>query len=335
MVDVARHAGVSTQTVSRVVNRLQNVDPGTRDRVLESMAALGYRQNRAARALRLGRYRTIGIVLFDVGTSGNLRTLQAVANVTAQAGYSVTFVTIEHPDQAHVNAAFERMRAQEVDGVLIVIDQQVLDDTGMRLPSELPVVVLDSSERTDYPVVDTDQAQGASQATQHLLDLGHPTVWHVAGPSRSYSAVHRESAWREALVRAGAPIPEVLRGDWTAASGDAAGRQLAGRGDVTAVFAANDEMAIGIIHAFRQAGLGVPADVSVVGFDDIPGSDFLIPPLTTIRQDFDAVGREAIALLIDQIEGRQTNNDTHFVPTELVVRASTAPVRDRPFGGPR
>lgn len=324
-IDVAAYAGVSTQTVSRVARGSTKVGASTRARVLAAMEELGYRPNRTARALRSGQYRSIGVIVFGLSTIGNVRTLEALTRVGREAGYSINLVTTEGPTQAEVTAAFERMRQEVVDGVLIVIDRHL--PHGMaELPPLVPVVVIDSDRRPDHPVIDTEQAEGAGLATQHLLDLGHPTVWHVAGPVSSYAAQHRENGWRATLESAGRPVPELARGDWSSASGYAAGRSLAAS-DATAVFVANDQMALGLMRAMHEAGRQVPEDVSVVGFDDMAEAADFWPPLTTIRQDFDAVARTAVQRLIAEIEGQDSLPEALNIPTVLVRRASTAPAR--------
>jgi len=325
MAVVAAASGVSTQTVSRVANGLTNVEPATRDRVLAAMQQLGYRPNRAARALRSGQFRTIGVIMFTLASFGNTRTLESIAIAAAQAGYSVTLIPVEEPTQEHVTKAFARLSEQSVDGIIIVIEAQFVNQHDVELPVGLPVVVIDSSERTDYPVVDTDQAQGARLATSHLLELGHETVWHVAGPDSSYSATRREASWRATLEEAGRVVPPVVRGDWSTASGYRAGIELRERSDVTAVFAANDQMALGILRAFHEVGRRVPEETSIVGFDDMAESDSFWPPLTTIRQSFDVVGQVGMRMLVAEIEAQQVNPDAFTVPTSLVVRESTAP----------
>lgn len=327
MGDVAAHAGVSTQTVSRVANGLTNVEPTTRDRVLHSMRQLGYRPSKAARALRLGRFSNIGVILFTLSSFGNMRTLDAIAVAAARAGYSITLVPVEHPTQNDVSVAFARLLEQDVDGVVIVIEAHIVDQADVELPPGLPVVVVDSSERADYPVIDTDQSQGARLATSHLLELGHETVWHVAGPELSYSATRREQAWRQTLIQAGRHVPEPLRGDWSTASGYQAGRELAEQAGVTAVFAGNDQMALGILRAFHERDVQVPGDVSIVGFDDMSEADSFWPPLTTIHQDFEAVGRRSIEVLLAEIEGRPASPGITATPTRLVIRSSTAAPR--------
>jgi DNA-binding LacI/PurR family transcriptional regulator len=182
-----------------------------------------------------------------------------------------------------------------------------------------------------------DQRGGARAASEHLLDLGHETVWHVSGPMSWHPARERADGWRDALVAAGASIPEPIEGDWTPGRGYAVGRQLVAQGDVTAVFAANDQMAMGIMRAFYEAGRRIPEDVSIVGFDDVPEAEHLFIPLTTVRQDFEATGRRAVAELLARLGpdgvGGSAPKDGVVIPVELVVRASSGPpprARDRP-----
>ncbi|NUU06916.1 LacI family DNA-binding transcriptional regulator [Leifsonia sp. C5G2] len=323
--DVAAHAGVSTQTVSRVANGLTNVEDSTRQRVLASMQELGYRPNRAARALRSGRFRNIGVVMFTLSSYGNMRTLDAIAVSAAKAGYSITVVPVERPTQQDVSVALGRLVEQSVDGIIVVIEAHIIDRGDVELPAGLSVVVVDSTERSDYPQVDTDQAEGARQATQHLLDLGHRTVWHIAGPAESYSAGRRQASWRRTLEEAGAPVPDVLPGDWSTGAGYRHGLEIASHPEITAVFAANDQMALGVLRALHEAGRRVPEDVSVVGFDDMAESDSFWPPLTTVHQEFEAIGRRAVELLLAEIESRPEPVRSSVMATRLVVRASTAP----------
>lgn len=325
MADVAAAAGVSGQTVSRVANGRSNVDPETRERVRAAMTSLGYRPNSAARALRSGRFHSIGVIMFSLSSYGNTRTLDAVASVAADAGYSLTLITVESATQSDVSGAFVRLAEHAVDGVVILIETHRLGETELALPSGLPVVVVDSNAAYDYPVVDNDQALGARLATEHLLDLGHETVVHISGPLESYAAERRRTAWRETLEARGARVPEVVVGDWTADSGYELGRGIAARPDVTAVFVSNDQMALGLIRALHEAGRAVPADVSVVGFDDTADSSNYWPPLTTVRQHFDWVGEAAIRALLAEIDGDGPHTERLLVPTELVVRESSGP----------
>ncbi|MFF2486410.1 LacI family DNA-binding transcriptional regulator [Microbacterium sp. NPDC058062] len=343
MADVAERAGVSGQTVSRVVNASPRVDPETRARVEAAMTELGYRPHRAARALRTGRTQTIGLVVSTLASVGNSRMLQAVADAAATRGYALTVVTLgadgvpTPPPLAAgassgasgrvgpVAAAFERLAEQGVDGA-IVLNEATARVRGADVGAAgLRLVVVDSPRDDRFGVVETDHAGGARLAVKHLLSLGHATVHHLAGPEGSFAAAERERGWREALSATGAPVPPVVRGDWTSASGFAAASVLLESG-ATAVFAANDQMALGVLRAVAESGRAVPEDVSVVGFDDVADAADYRPPLTTVRQDFDALGSRAVAALVDGIEaGAPAAFET--VPTRLVVRESTAPAR--------
>lgn len=327
MADVARHAGVSSQTVSRVANGHSNVEEPTRQRVIASMEALGYRPNRAARALRSGRFHSIGVIMFTLSTLGNMRTLEAIADQAAEAGYSITLIPAG-PTASQVSGAYSRLNEQAVDGIILIFEAHLIGKTDITLPPGVPVVVIDSNPDSQLPVVDTDQALGARQATQHLLDLGHRTVWHISGPLTSFSATHRREAWAATLAEGGIEAPPPLAGDWSTESGYRLGLELGRRDDVTAIFAANDQMALGAIRALHELGREVPGDVSVVGFDDLEESSSFWPPLTTVRQDFREVGRLSIQTLLRSIESPTAAPDRSvLVPTELIVRKSTAPPR--------
>ena len=321
MAAVAHRAGVSSQTVSRVANGLSNVDAATRDRVLVAMEELGYRPNSAARALKTGRFQSIGVIMTTLSTYGNMRTLDAIATASAQAGYSITLMPIAVPTQGEVAGAFTRLTDQAVDGIAVLIEAHTLDNSDIVLPPGVPAVVLDSDAGDRYTVVDADQAEGARLATQHLLDLGHGTVFHVAGPESSFSAARRTESWRSTLVAAGATVLPPVVGDWTVESGYRIGMALDPA--ITAVFAANDQMALGLMRALHERGLSIPGDVSVVGFDDMGEAQAFWPPLTTVHQDFAEIGRRSIQALLHEIEDASRDVGTTIVPTRLVVREST------------
>ncbi|HET9144235.1 LacI family DNA-binding transcriptional regulator [Actinophytocola sp.] len=325
MVDVAREAGVSGQTVSRVVNGRSNVEAATRQRVLDAMRRVGYRPNSAARALRNGQFRSIGVIMSALSSFGNSRTLEAITAAAVAHGYSITLMPVGQPTQGEVTGAFSKLNEHAVDGVVILIEQYELETSEIELPDGLPVVVIDSNPRTDHTMVNIDQAQGAELATTHLLELGHDTVWHIAGPRHSYAAEARERAWRSTLRRHGRRVPPVLAGDWTAESGHTRGATLCRDSEVTAVFAANDQMALGLLRALHELGRAVPAEVSVVGFDDMAESAHFWPPLTTIRQSFAEMGSRAVATLVAEIASGDRTVTSIIVPTALVHRASTAP----------
>jgi DNA-binding LacI/PurR family transcriptional regulator len=187
----------------------------------------------------------------------------------------------------------------------------------------VPLVALEDEASSTIPVVSVDQLAGASAATRLLLDLGHRTVWHIAGPADWESGRRRLEGWRTTLHHAGAELPPPLFGDWSPGAGYELGRRLAGDPEVTAIFVANDQMALGLLRALRLAGREVPRDVSVIGFDDIPEARYLTPPLTTVRQDFDEVGRQSLLLLLQAIDPGAEAFARVTVKPELVVREST------------
>ncbi|WP_345566074.1 LacI family DNA-binding transcriptional regulator [Nonomuraea rosea] len=326
MADVAKLAGVSGQTVSRVVNGNDRVTAETRLKVETAMKQLGYRANIAARALATGRFGTIGVVMFNLSAIGNVRILEAVVSGAQARGYSVSVAVVDAPTEQDVRAAVRGLTDRAVDGV-IVIEARVLDTPHLQLLEEVPLVIADSRAAHRHPTFGMDEAAGTRAVVDHLLGLGHATVHHIAGPAGSNPAQRRRAAWQRQLKRSGRAIPPAAVGDWSPQSGyDAALRMLAGDG-VTAVFAANDQMAAGVLRAAAELGRRVPEELSVVGFDDLDFAPFLSPPLTTVRQDLAAVGRRCLEHLVARIEGPADSAEvtSRFVRPELVVRASTAP----------
>ncbi|MCL3788971.1 LacI family DNA-binding transcriptional regulator [Actinomyces sp. 186855] len=317
-------AGVSAQTVSRVSNHHPGVTEPTRQRVLAAMKDLGYRPNAAARALKSGSFRTIGVVMFDVVSTGNNSVLAAVNDAVSERGFTTALLTPRSRTRACLSSAFERLDELSVDGAVLMLEVSP-DDPGFTVPDYDNLVIVDSTLGGSRAVVDTDQEGGAHSAVEHLLDLGHATVHHVTGPASSYSAQRRCAAWRAALTEAGRPVPQEVRGDWTPASGYAAGRELLRDPSCTAVFCANDEMAVGLLRAAAEAGRRVPEELSVVGFDDIPLVTYLPVPLTTVHQDFAEMGRVAVDRLMRIIATGEADPGARLVGTRLVRRASTAP----------
>ncbi|GAA2581907.1 LacI family DNA-binding transcriptional regulator [Microbacterium binotii] len=315
MADVAAHAGVSAQTVSRVVNQSPRVDPATRARVEAAMSALGYRMHRAARALRTGQTRTIGLVVSTLASVGNSRMLQAIAEAAAVRDYALAIVTVA--GTRDIAEAFSQLRDQGVDGA-VVLNEATRLARGAEPPAGLRLVVVDSPPDDRFTIVQTDHAGGARLATRHLLDAGHRTVHHLAGPVTSFAASERERGWREELAEAGIEAPEPHRGDWTSRSGYERGVAFAA---ASAVFVANDQMALGLLRALADAGRRVPEDVAVVGFDDLVDAAEYRPPLTTVRQDFDALGSRAVEVLVRMIETDEAASAQEIGAT-LVVRDS-------------
>ncbi|WP_435792472.1 substrate-binding domain-containing protein [Amycolatopsis tolypomycina] len=267
--------------------------------------------------------RSIGVLTSTLATLGNSRTLDAIARSAAAEGYAIKLMPLGRPTRDGVTDAFRELRNHDVDGLVVLVEEYDLDWPGIVFPQAIPVVVVDSNARAGYPTVDTDQAQGAVLATEHLLKLGHETVWHIAGPTDSFAAEHRQRAWRQTLTRFDRTVPLPVVGDWTAESGYTLGRVLAHDPAVTAVFAANDQMALGLLRALHEAGRSVPGEVSVVGFDDMVEAASFWPPLTTVRQSFAELGRQVVRTLLDEVRSGARAATLERVPVSLVVRGST------------
>ncbi|ROS73336.1 LacI family DNA-binding transcriptional regulator [Cellulomonas sp. PhB143] len=326
MADVAALAQVSSQTVSRVANGHPSVRADTRDRVLAAMETLGYAPNTAARALRYGRFGTIGLIAHRLARTGESRTVEGVVEAARALGLTVTLVDVLAPTTHDMTEAVAQLNHQSIDG-LVIIRSELSATENLLLPARLPVVVSDSRLLGSRPAVGTDQGQGSRLLVEHLLGLGHRTVHHLAGPAESGPAQERRDVWAQVLRAAGRPVPPHGEGDWTAQAGYAWGAGL-DLDDVTAVFCANDEMAAGVVRALHERGVRVPQEVSVVGFDDVALAGYLWPPLTTVRQDFQKIGAELVRLLAEQMDSGQDMSDVHVtVPVELVTRESTAPPR--------
>jgi DNA-binding LacI/PurR family transcriptional regulator len=328
MADVAKLAGVSLQTVSRVINDSPHVRAATRKRVEDAMRKLEYRPNSVARALVTGRSKTLGVVSFDTTLFGPASTLFGIERAAHDAGYFVSIVSMRSLTRSSVLSAVERLRAQGVDGILVIAPQESATQALLHLPEDVPVVAAEAGPDESVPLVAVDQVEGARLATAHLLDLGHRTVWHISGPLDWLEAQHRVNGWRSTLEAAGAAPPPVLVGDWSAHAGHELGRELAANRDVTAVFVANDQMALGVLRSLHEAGRRIPGNISIVGFDDIPEAGYFTPPLTTVRQNFNEMGRRSLLLLLEQIESGVRTPTRETVAPELVVRASTAAIGD-------
>jgi len=324
--DVARLAGVSHQTVSRVLNDLPNVRPATRARVEQAIAQLRYSPSPAARALVTRRTRTIGLVtpgLSDYGPTS----IAMHFNVAARAArYSVDTVSAADPDATGIRWVIESLLRQRVDAlVLIVVDSAVLEII-RSLDLTIPLVAVAATQRRSPHIVSIDQYRGARSAVRHLAELGHTRIHHLAGPSTAPDATERVRGWRDELVAQRLEVPELLQGDWTAASGYALGQTLE-LDSGSAAFASNDQMAIGLLSALRERGVSVPNDMSVVGFDDIPEAPYMFPPLTTIRQDFAALGGLIMQKVLVAVEEPESATEDTPLPTKLVVRESTRAVQ--------
>lgn len=327
MNDVARAAGVSHQTVSRVLNNHPNVRDETREKVLAAIADLGYRRNSAARTLVTQRSGTVGVVTTGSFSFGPSQTLVAIEEAARETGYFITVATLRTVDAESMRDALDHLMQQGVDGIVVIAPHAEVVDAVRAAHEQLPVVVV--AALADPPesvtTVSVDQVLGARAVVDHLAGLGHREVVHVSGPAGWLDAEARVLGWREQSQARGLGVPEVVEGDWTSGCGYELGQRMAAEGAPSAVFAANDHLALGLLRAFHEAGMRVPYDVSVVGFDDITGSEDFIPPLTTVRPGFVALGHQIIETLRGLLDGMAVG-DAVLVP-ELVVRASTAAPR--------
>jgi DNA-binding LacI/PurR family transcriptional regulator len=323
MSDVGRLAGVSHQTVSRVINGSESVRPETRQRVLAAMEELGYRPNAVARALATGRSSTLGVVSFDTTLYGPASTMVGIERAAHEAGYFTIVVSLKALNRASVSEAVERLQLHGVDGILVIAPLEESADATLHAPvGDIPLVAVEAGPAAGVPVVAIDQFAGAVSATRHLLELGHNTAWHIAGPQNFLEAQRRTEGWRATLEEAGAPVHEPEFGDWSARSGYRLGRALCVDRSVTAIFVANDQMALGVLRALHEHGRAIPREVSVVGFDDIPEAAYFTPPLTTVKQDFNDMGSRSLELLLRMMDGEPVEGGTSVAP-ELQVRAST------------
>lgn len=320
--DVARLAGVSHQTVSRVVNNLPNVRPATRARVEQAIAQLRYSPSPAARALVTRRTRTIGLVTPGTADFGPT-SIAMHFNLAARAErYSVDAVASPDPDPAAVRATLEGLLRQRVDAIVLIVNDVEVLEIIRGLDLSLPVVAAAATQRRHPNVVSIDQYRGARAAVRHLADLGHTGILHLAGAHRSPDTLERLRGWRDELSASGLPAAEPHHGDWSAASGYEIGSTL-DLSAASAVFVANDHMGIGLISALRARGLRVPDDISVVGFDDVPEAPFLLPSLTTVRQDFRALGELMMQKTLLAIEEPDQLTEDTPIATHLIVRGST------------
>lgn len=327
MSDVARLAGVSQQTVSRVVRGATNVDPDIRRRVQHAIEQLRYRRNPAAAALASNRTMTIGVVSFELSVLGPTVALYGISEEARQHGYATRLVTLASLKRKDIRAAFESINSDTVDGVIVLaplLDAiSVLDD----LDIGVPVVTFQQGSQPSPNSVSVDEVKGARMVVRHLLDLGHETVWHVQGPPGWMATSARVQGWAAELGAAGRFVPTPLAtSDWSAAEGYRVGCELAARQDVTAIFAANDPFALGVIKALDEAGRYVPGDVSVVGFDDVKEAPYFRPALTTVRLDFEAIGHIAVGRVLSMIK-EEAEGDIPLLEPRLILRDTTAPPR--------
>ena len=326
--DVARLAGVSHQTVSRVINSVPNVRPATRIRVEQAIAQLRYSPSPAARALVTKRSRTIGLITPGASQYGPTSTAVNF-NVAARAArFSVDTVSALDSDPAGIRAIVESLLRQRVDAIVLVVTDIAVLEVVLALEVAIPIVIVAASGRRSPAVVSIDQYRGARMAVRHLIELGHTDIFHLAGPPEAPDAIERMRGWRDEIQENRLVVHDIVHGDWSARSGYESRARLPLLGKGTAIFVGNDYMALGLISALAEEGLSIPDDISIVGFDDVPEAAYFMPPLTTVRQDFAALGGLIMQKVLIAIEDPEDAALSMPMPTSRIVRQSSAARKD-------
>ena len=325
--DIALEAGVSTATVSNALRNSGRVSEATRRRVLAAAEKSGYTPNRLAANLRTSRSGNIVVIIPDVADTLNGQIIDGIERVARSHGYSVLLGNTRGSPRREREFA-EMTRSRQADGIILMSHRMPFDASGGI--DELPPLVngCEDTGIAGIPRVAVDDVKAAEDATQHLLDLGHRHIAVVTGDMESASSRARLGGFRRAMHGAGLEVgpDQVVFGNYLPEDGERAARQLmAQRSRPTAVFCFSDEMAMGCMHALRELGFDVPRDVSVMGFDGIPFSRYMVPPLTTIAQPTEEIGAACARILLGLIEGETPDRLTTYLPHELVVRGSTAP----------
>ncbi len=321
--DVARLAEVSHQTVSRVINNYQGMKPETRERVEQAMEKLGYRPNLAARALVTSKSNIVGVLASDTDFTGPATTVHRLEKTARKGGYFAVTASIDPESPASITEGIDYLQKLGIEGLVVVTPQTTAVDIARDRLRGIPVITIDSMYRMDEQAVSMDNFAGATSATNHLIDLGHTQIVHISGPKQWFETNARISGYSSAMLNASL-VPNIIDGDWSIDTGYRIGMQLnIDQPLTTAIFAANDYLAMGLLHAFRLRGISVPERISIVGFDDLPETPYFSPPLTTVRQDFETLGTRAMALLLDTINGHRHLGHDRLIP-DLIIRDSTA-----------
>ncbi len=327
--DVAERAGVSKSTVSHVINGTRYVRPEVAERVRRAMAELNYTPNRLARSLRRKTTHTIGLITPDNANPFFAQVAQAVEEVCFRRGYTVLLGNAAGDVDRELRY-IRVMVEKQVDGLIVAASGLDSEHLRPQVIGRTPVVLVDRNlPDLDVDRVLADHRQGGRLATGHLIALGHRRIGCIAGPAHTSAGSERLAGYRDALVAAGLPVDEslIVPGEFDLASGYRAMRQLLEHSDPpTAVFAANDQMAIGALRALREAGVSVPEGCSVVGYDDTPLASYVAPPLTTVHQPVARLGRLAAETLLDRLAEPERPVQCHVLSVELVERASCAPL---------
>ena len=331
--DVAQAAQVSTQTVSRVMNDFPYVSKKTRQHVKEIVKELGYNPSTLARSLSQQRSYTIGVVMFGLKYIGPARTMNGITEKADELGYMLLMKEVENFESHCIDEVIDSLLARQVDGILWGVSE--IGDNHAWIKERMddipvPVVFLAMQPREGIASVATDNYQGAILATQHLLDCGRKKIGHIAGPLDWWEADERKRGWRETLGAAEIETTDNhwAQGNWSSASGEKAILRLfESYPDMDGVFVANDQMALSVLREANRRGINIPHDLSVVGFDNIPESAYFYPSLTTIFQNNNLLGGQAVQDVVNMIQARQENlpeiAQTRFIKPTLVIRESS------------
>lgn len=326
--DVARLAGVSYQTVSRVVNNQPRVSPVTRERVLDVIERLNYRPSYAAQRLAANRSRTLAIITFGVGNYGPSDMLLNMETAAHEAGYELISTYVDTRNGEGIRVAIDRLLRSAVDGAILIAPVQTpLYAMLLEKIQTIPVIHVDTADQKDIASVQVDQYAGGILATQHLLDLGHREICEIRGPLNWFGASSRHAGFVDTLAEAGLEPAGIAIGDWSPKSGYQAAIELIEQYQFTAIVVGNDHMALGVLSALADRGLRVPEDVSLVGFDDVAEAPYYIPALTSVKQDFVQLGMTALHSLLRLINDPEVPLTPIALQPTLVVRRSAAPPR--------
>ncbi|MEN9965509.1 MAG: hypothetical protein RJA60_506 [Actinomycetota bacterium] len=321
--DVAKLAGVSHQTVSRVINKAEYIKDDTRTKVQSAMEELGYVPNAAARALVTSKSKIVGILVSDIVYHGPAGMMHAMEKEARRGGFFAISASVDPLDGKSIAQGIEHLRRLGIEGLVVITPQSDSVQAVERLVTDIPVVFIDSPNNSKELSAELDNFSGAQRATEHLISLGHKQIVHVAGPTGWFDSAPRVAGY-EAAMESAQLQPKVIPGDWTVPTGYEIGRNLDIEADkVTAIFAANDHLALGLMRALRQRGYSIPERVSIIGFDDVPEAAYYEPPLTTMRPDFAELGRVAMEMMLGHINREETLRADTLVP-ELIIRESTA-----------
>jgi LacI family transcriptional regulator len=331
--EVAREAGVSTQTVSRVVNERPDVAPETRERVLRVIQELEYHPSALARSLIQQRSYTLGVVIAGLKYIGPSRTLNGITAKAEELGYTLLLKEQSRFDSNNVHPLLQSLLARQVDGIIWAVPEVGENREWLQELTSLPVpmVFLAMETRPDLTVVSVNNYVGGKLATEHLLRTGCRKIGHISGPLDWWEARQRKQAWQDTLGYAGIQISDQhwTEGNWSSSSGEQAIERLFQQyPDMDGIFVANDQMAISVLQAASRRGIKVPKQLGVVGFDGIAESAYLWPPLTTVSQDQQLVGSLAVEEVINIVEANRRNKPLAprkiVVEPELIIRESTA-----------